>query len=379
MTIKHPRIIVSSHFGSVYAPTKPFVKYLLKKFKYVGVIYHPFSDLVGESSTYTFYVSGILKEKKEGKNTKHEGVNYILHILYNFYFIFSRKNKFDLFVGMDCLNAICGIILKRFKIVDKVIFYTVDYAKLRFKNKIVNSVYHFLDSICVKNSDFVWNVTKRICKVRIEQGLKEDKNFFVPNGVHINQVRPLPLEKIEKRSFVYVGHLQKDKGIHFILNSFPTIVENVPNARLIIIGDGPYRSELENIANNLGLKNHVVFLGAIDNKNVLKEIVKYGIGLAPYTKEGCNFYCSPVKVKEYLAAGCPVIVTDVPEISLDVEKHKLGFVIKEKQFQNEFIGFSLKILRNYGLYKEYRDNAIKYASNYDWDIIFNESLKNVMS
>jgi len=379
MTTRHTKIIVSSHVSSVDGTTKPFVKHLLTKFNYVTVIYHPFSDRTGEPSTCDSYVSGVLKEKKEAKNTPHENTNYILHILYNFYFILSKKNRFDLFVGIDCLNAFCGIILKRLKIVNKVILYTVDYAKLRYENKIMNNTYHLLDNICVKNSDFVWNVSKRICEVRRQQGLKEDKNLFVPNGVHINKVKHLSLETIDKRSFIYIGHLKKEKGMHLIINSFPTIVENIPNAHLFIIGDGPYRAELENLVQNLGLKNFVIFLGAMNHESILKEIVKHGIGLAPYTKEKYTFYCSPIKVKEYLAAGCPVIITDVPDISLDVKKHKLGFVVNEENLQDEFVKYSLKLIGNPDLYKECRNNALKYASNYDWDAIYDKSLKRVIS
>jgi glycosyltransferase involved in cell wall biosynthesis len=377
--MKHQKIVLSSHVSSVYAPTKPLVKYLIKKFSNVSIIYHPFSDLVGEPSTCALYVNGNLKEKSEAKNTKNENANYPLSFLLNFYFILSKKNKYDLFIGMDCLNAICGIILRKIGIVDKVIFYTVDYARIRFKNKIMNNVYHLLDKICVKNSDYVWNVSKRICNVRMQQGLVASRNFLVPNGVHIDQVNYLPPEKITKESFFYVGHLKKEKGIHSIITSMPKMIETVPSARLIVIGGGSYRRQLEDIVNNLGLQNHVFFLGSMTNENILKEIVKYGIGLAPYTSsEDYNFYCNPVKVKEYLAAGCPVIITDVPDISLDVKKYELGFVIKEKDFQGEFIQCAIKILRNSELYERYRRNALEYASKYDWDMIYDQSFKRVI-
>ena len=222
-------------------------------------------------------------------------------------------------------------------------------------------------------------MSKRIYDVRTRQGLAKSKNFFVPNGVHLNEIIHLPSEKVFRDSFVYVGHLKKEKGIHSIVTSMPRIVENFPCACLIVIGDGPYRGQLESLINELNLQNHVSLLGSMSNENILKEIGQYGIGLAPYTDEDYNFYCSPVKVKEYLAAGCPVIITNVPDISFDVSRYDLGFVVDEKNFQEEFTLGAIKLLENPELCDIYKRNALNYASKFDWDAIYEQVFRKVLA
>lgn len=371
---KDLKIIISTHIGSAYAPSKPFIEYVLCNFDHVGVIYHPF-DSTGNPSVYEYREGAILKKRIMKFNTKTDISNYLLHIFYNFYFTILSRQKYDIFVGIDCLNAFCGLILKKFMIVDTLIFYTADYSKRRFSNNVMNKIYHILDTLCVRYSDYVWNVSEKICEIRAGQRLEADKNIYVPNGVHLSRITPLPLNEVNRRSYILVGHLTRSKGAQLVIDIIPSIIAHIPDAQFTIIGDGPYRGELERRVKALNIDNHVTFLGSLNNNDVLDEIAHHGVGIALYTNdEDYAAYCSPVKVKEYLAAGCPVIISNVPPISEDIIKYNLGFVITN--VRTEFIPCALKLLDE-ATYRKYRTNAIQYASHYDWDAIYNKSFKTV--
>jgi len=71
--------------------------------------------------------------------------------------VVKANKKFDLYVGSNNLNAFVGIILRKIRLVKKVIFFTPDYSRQRFKNKLLNNFYRWLDYYCLKNADLVWN------------------------------------------------------------------------------------------------------------------------------------------------------------------------------------------------------------------------------
>ena len=108
------------------------------------------------------YVKG--KIKKLGRVTRKIKIgifDYIIDSVWVFYNSI-RFGKTDLFVGIDPLNAFVGIILKKIGYAKKVIYYGIDFVPIRFESKIINSLFHFLEAYCVKNSDEVWNVSDRI-------------------------------------------------------------------------------------------------------------------------------------------------------------------------------------------------------------------------
>jgi glycosyltransferase involved in cell wall biosynthesis len=61
-----------------------------------------------------------------------------------------------------------------------------------------------------------------------------------------------------------VGRLEKEKGVHVLLEAMCQVQEAIPSVRLLVAGDGSYRRELEVRADRLGLRNHVSFLGWIE-------------------------------------------------------------------------------------------------------------------
>ena len=93
----------------------------------------------------------------------------------------DQKQQINVYIGIDPLNALSAIRLKKSGIVNRVVFYTADYSPKRFNNVILNFLYHSIDKYCVKHADEVWSVSTRICDIRRKMRLPEEKNIFVPN------------------------------------------------------------------------------------------------------------------------------------------------------------------------------------------------------
>lgn len=117
--------------------------------------------------------------------------------------------------------------------------------------------------------------------------------------------RPLPrLSADTSRAVIgVVARLVPEKGVQYVLDCLPKVVAAVPDARLLIIGDGPLRDSLEARARVTGVEERVVFAGSVDARPLLPAISVLAV---PSPTEG-----TPLAMLEAMAAGIPVVATAV--------------------------------------------------------------------
>lgn len=100
-----------------------------------------------------------------------------------------------------------------------------------------------------------------------------EKIEVIYNGVdldrfHVREVDPKLIEKYRlngKRVLLSVGRLVPRKGIDRTLEALPRLLERYPNLHYLVVGEGPYRDELQKIIARLGLAGHVTFTGPVDD------------------------------------------------------------------------------------------------------------------
>lgn len=307
-------------------------------------------------------------------------LNFLKDLLLNLWWVLKDKEKVDIFVGVDNLNAFSGIILKKFGRVKKVIYYTIDYSPVRFKNKLLNLIYHKIDAFCVKHSDVVWNVSPRIAEGRkkIRNIDFQEKQKVVPIGVWLKRVKKRDLKKIKMHQLLFVGHLLEKQGVQKVLIAIPLIVKEIPDFHFLVVGGGEYENILKRKAKQLGIERYVTFTGWIKDRKKLDEIIsESACAIAPYDprKAGFTYYADPTKIKDYLSGGLPVILTNVSYNAEEIEKNKCGVVIKYKK--EDIAQAVIKILKNQNMLKRYRDNALRYIEQFDWNKIFDKYLSQI--
>ncbi|MGE8942943.1 glycosyltransferase [Leptospira interrogans] len=112
--------------------------------------------------------------------------------------------------------------------------------------------------------------------------------------------------------FLCIGRLSPEKGHLILLDGFRQVTLHNPEARLVIVGDGPLRSLLEQRIRDLGLESHVRITGWISGDAVREEILACRVLVQPSFQEGL-----PVVIMEAMALGRPVIstyVAGIPEL-----------------------------------------------------------------
>lgn len=131
----------------------------------------------------------------------------------------------------------------------------------------------------------------------------------VANGVSTRRITPLVPDP-DRCIVTFVGTLKPWHGVE-------DLVLAAARARepwiLRIIGDGPQRQALEALAESVGV--HVDFCGAVPPEKIGEHLAGSSIGVAPYpaVEEGQSYF-SPLKVYEYLAAGLPVVASDIGQV-----------------------------------------------------------------
>lgn len=117
--------------------------------------------------------------------------------------------------------------------------------------------------------------------------------------------------------------LTKQKGISYLLQAMPQLIKLYPGITLVIAGDGDQKIPLQNVAKQLNIDGHVIFLGArLDIPQLLKL---FDIYVLPSLWEGL-----PLVLLEALAAECPIIATNVGGINKLIENNSTGLLVDSK-------------------------------------------------
>ena len=368
--IENPKtVFLVTHATEIFGPPHALKEYIIKQtVPSFYFITHPLPESKLEFSEIYYKNKRLLRIQR----SKSQFIQFIKEFFITLYCALKQTKLLHLYIGTTNFDCLPGILLKKFKKVRTVIFYGVDYSEKRFDNKILNAIYNFLDIYCIQHADYVFSNTKRAENARVAKGLERKKSVIVPNGVFLDRIPKLTKNKIEK-NLMFVGHLSKTHGVQELLEVFIDVQKKFPKVKLKIIGTGPYESKLRiNISNNKKLKKTVLFLGRKSNEETLQVLAKENaIGIAPYTSsESWVKYCDPLKIKEYLACGLPVITTRLPEISKEIEKSKAGFAVNSKKNFRKAI---ISLIRSELLFESFKKNALKLAKKYDWNNIFDEA------
>lgn len=110
------------------------------------------------------------------------------------------------------------------------------------------------------------------------------------------------------------------KGLDFLLDVFATVLTSTNNVQLWLIGDGPERASLKLRSEQLGIFSHVIFLG--EQEKIPAILSQANIGVLSSHYEGL-----PNAIIEYMAAGLPVVATDVGGISELVQDGLTGYLV----------------------------------------------------
>lgn len=177
----------------------------------------------------------------------------------------------------------------------------------------------------------------------------------------------------------FVGTLKPWHGLEYLLSAFAIFCQkNLKlSVSLLIVGEGPQRVAMEALASELKISAKIQFTGAVSPADIPFWLEKMDIAVAPYPALD-NFYFSPLKVFEYMAAGLPVIASDIGQIKTIIQHGQQGLLITPGSVSA--LSTALQQLVDHpqqALALAYQAQQYIFA-HYTWDAVAQRILKQVL-
>lgn len=126
----------------------------------------------------------------------------------------------------------------------------------------------------------------------------------------------------EKPLIVFLGRLRKYKGVQVLLEAMPAVWEKIPEAQVVVVGDGPFRGELERLARRLG-QGRITLTGGIPAAEKVSWLQRAWVTVNPSPKEGWG-----LTVIEANACGTPSVSSRSPGLRESVRDGETGLLVE---------------------------------------------------
>ncbi len=159
---------------------------------------------------------------------------------------------------------------------------------------------------------------------------------------------------------VYLGRLRKYKGVQLLLEALPRLWPSVPEARVVIVGDGPFRGELERQAQALD-RSRVTFTGAIPGTEKVRWLQRAWVTVNPSPKEGWG-----LTVIEANACGTPSVSSRSPGLRESVRDGETGLLVPHGDPAALAEGVR-RVLTDRPLRERLSAAALRWSAGFTWE------------
>ncbi len=180
--------------------------------------------------------------------------------------------------------------------------------------------------------------------------------IYMGNGVDLSQFQGQRM--VRKPQFLAIGNLRWQKGYNSLLDAFCRLVEEEPEYRLLIAGDGEERYALQKQIDSLGLRKHVFLLGMCGREKLVNLLNESRSLVMSSVSEGF-----PKVLIEAIACGTPVVVTDVGECRKIADSVGLVVPPNDADAMKEAL---LTIIRDPAQTNGFAENCLSERQKYDW-------------
>jgi len=193
-----------------------------------------------------------------------------------------------------------------------------------------------------------------------DRGIPHEHIHLVFNAVDQELFRPAAQRHEGSLTVGYLGRIKKYKSVDHLVRAFAEVVRSLPEAKLIVVGDGDALASLRRTASELGIQRNVEFTGYVSPEEKVRLLQNMDLVVNPSSKEGWG-----LTVIEANACGVPVIASDVPGLKDSVLDGSTGMLYPYGDVQrlSEMI---VKLLTDAPTRRRMSDEAVRWARRFSW-------------
>ena len=231
-----------------------------------------------------------------------------------------------------------------------------------------------LKGFALRNAKTVTVVSKDIQDTIKHKFGKNIHTDIVPMGVDSKLFNPDKKNNQLKEKYgitgpflLFVGRLTEKKGVKYLIKAMPEIVKEYPESKLLIIGTGEQKQNLQQLTRELNVADNIIFNGAVPNSELPGYFATADIFIGPsITAIGGDTEGFGLTFVEAGMSGCFVIGTDVGGIGDIIEHDKTGFLVPEKD-PKAIADILVKILQDGTIVNNLKYRARKrIIQQFDW-------------
>lgn len=256
-----------------------------------------------------------------------------------------------------------------------VVFRAIDIPNQLVSYPVLRPITRVLEREVYSNVDLVLTLSPMLSQYVISMGAPESKVELLLLGVDTEVFHP-NLDCAEVRQkwgfgeddhiIVFVGTLFDFSGLDAFIRRFPEVVREIPEAKLLIVGDGPQRSKLEGIIAELGLQKQVIITGFQPYQIMPRYINLAAICINTFLITDVTRDIFPTKIVQYLACGKAVIATSLPGMMAVIRGEHQGIVYTDSL--GEMVAEVISLLESTKRRQQLEQaglNYVKQAHSYD--------------
>ena len=197
-----------------------------------------------------------------------------------------------------------------------------------------NGVYKFLAKQALRRADHIVCCSSAIEKETIQLGATPDKKEVIFIGTNTSKFSPAQKDtmllqrlNISDSSPVVIStrSLRSVYDVETLIRAIPLVLEEVPEARFVIVGQGEQTSYLERLAQDFGISDSVKFVGWIPHDELPKYLASSDVYVSTSLSDGTS-----ISLLEAMACGLAPVVTDIPANQPWIKDGENGFLIPVK-------------------------------------------------
>ncbi len=192
---------------------------------------------------------------------------------------------------------------------------------------------------------------------------------IIPNGLDLSLFETSSSER--QPTVVFSGVMYYHRGLEVLIDSVPTVLKAIPDAKFVLLGEGPEMNKLKNIAKEKGITSNIEFLGWIDRHEMSKYLSNASVGIGPLKLTSVTANALPIKVLEYMASSLPIIAqkgTLPDDVLVDGDN---GYFVEDSKELAKKIIF---LLKNPNQVKKMGLKSHKMVQKFSWEIIIKKIL-----